>query len=110
MVSGVWQRVDGTTLAIMGAAVALLLAIVIMGTLWTGRLAGLPEGDRLALLFCGSTKSLASGVPMATILFAGQSISLIILPLMIFHQLQLLVCAVIAQRRAAAFLASPAAA
>jgi sodium/bile acid cotransporter 7 len=110
MVAGVWQRVDGMTLAIMAAAVILLLAVVIAGTSWIGRIAGLPEADRLALLFCGSTKSLASGVPMAAILFAGQPVSLIILPLMIFHQLQLFVCAIIAQRRAATLIASGAAA
>jgi len=110
MVAGVWQRVDGMTLAIMAAAVALLLATVMLGTTWIGRVAGLPEADRLALLFCGSTKSLASGVPMAAILFAGQPVSLIILPLMIYHQAQLFVCAIIAQRRRAAILTGNAAA
>jgi sodium/bile acid cotransporter 7 len=110
MVAGVWQRVDGMTLVVMAAAVALLLATVMLGTTWIGRFAGLPEADRLALLFCGSTKSLASGVPMAAILFAGQPVSLIILPLMIYHQTQLFVCAIIAQRRRAAILSGAGAA
>jgi sodium/bile acid cotransporter 7 len=52
----------------------------------------------LVLLFCGSKKSLASGLPMANILFAGRPVGLIVLPLMLFHQIQLVVCAVIAQR------------
>lgn len=52
------------------------------------------------MLFCGSTKSLASGLPIANILFIGQPISLIVLPLMLFHQLQLVVCAILAQRQA----------
>jgi sodium/bile acid cotransporter 7 len=43
---------------------------------------------------------LATGLPMAGILFAGQDISLIILPLMLFHLLQLGVCAIISQRMA----------
>ena len=50
------------------------------------------------LLFCGSKKSLASGLPMALVLFGTGSVGLIMLPLMIFHQIQLFVCAVIASR------------
>ena len=53
-------------------------------------------------MFCGSKKSLASGIPMAKILFAGQlgGLGALVLPLMIFHQLQLMVCAVVARRYA----------
>ncbi|MGO7755685.1 bile acid:sodium symporter, partial [Rhizobium ruizarguesonis] len=36
----------------------------------------------------------ASGVPMANVIFAGQSIGAILLPLMLFHQIQLMVCAI----------------
>jgi sodium/bile acid cotransporter 7 len=50
------------------------------------------------LLFCGSKKSLASGLPMALVLFPAATVGLIMLPLMIFHQIQLFVCAVIASR------------
>ncbi|GLQ08779.1 bile acid:sodium symporter [Devosia yakushimensis] len=98
MVAGIWQQVDVSTLAIMIGADALLLAVIMIGTSLVGRLSGLVREDRLVLLFCGSKKSLASGLPMANILFAGQTVSLIVLPLMIFHQIQLFVCAVIAQR------------
>ena len=54
-------------------------------------------------MFCGSKKSMASGIPMAKILFAGQlgGLGALVLPLMIFHQLQLMVCAVVARRYAA---------
>ena len=51
-------------------------------------------------MFCGSKKSLISGVPMAKVLFASSTVGAIVLPLMIFHQLQLMVCAVLAQRYA----------
>jgi sodium/bile acid cotransporter 7 len=53
-------------------------------------------------VFCGSKKSMASGIPMAKILFAGQlgGLGALVLPLMIFHQLQLMVCAVVARRYA----------
>ncbi|HEX7916344.1 bile acid:sodium symporter, partial [Rudaea sp.] len=60
----------------------------------------LSREDRITILFCGSKKSLASGVPMANVLFAGSAVGAIVLPLMLFHQVQLMVCAVLAQRYA----------
>jgi sodium/bile acid cotransporter 7 len=65
------------------------------------RLAGFSRADEIAIVFCGSKKSLASGLPMATVLFAGQSAALIVLPLMLFHQIQLMACAALAKRYAA---------
>ena len=64
----------------------------------TLRAAGFSREDRITILFCGSKKSLASGVPMANVIFAGQSIGSIVLPVMLFHQIQLMVCAALAQR------------
>ncbi len=63
-----------------------------------GRL-GFDRADRIAIQFAGSKKSLAAGLPMASVLFGPQA-SLAVLPLMLFHQMQLMVCAVIAKRRA----------
>jgi sodium/bile acid cotransporter 7 len=79
--------------------VLLLLVMVIVRRM--GRMAGLSREDEVSLLFCGSQKSLASGVPIANILFAGSATGLIILPLMLYHQFQLFLCAAIAQRYAA---------
>ena len=61
---------------------------------------GFSRADEVTIVFCGSKKSLASGLPMATVLLAGQSVGLIVLPLMLFHQIQLMVCAVLAKRYA----------
>ena len=58
-------------------------------------------GGQITIVFCGSKKSLASGLPMASVLFAGQPVGLIILPLMLFHQIQLMACAALARRYAA---------
>jgi len=60
----------------------------------------LPREDAIVLLFCGSKKSLVSGVPMAGALFPPAQVGQIVLPLMVFHQLQLFVCAIIAGRYA----------
>ena len=98
VVAGIWQQVSLASLAIVIAANIGLLGFIMALTRWAGRAAGLDRSDAMTLLFCGSKKSLASGLPMANILFAGQAVSLIILPLMLFHQIQLFVCAVIAQR------------
>lgn len=98
MVTGVWSMVDGRMLAVLVAACALMFATAMLIITIMNRLGKLAHGDRVVMLFCGSTKSLASGVPIANILFAGQAVSLIILPLMIYHQIQLFVCAIMAQR------------
>jgi sodium/bile acid cotransporter 7 len=101
VVGGIWGRLDGTTLsALIGLDLALLLAVMVI-VRRAGRLVGVSREDEVSLLFCGSQKSLASGVPMANILFAGHATGLIILPLMLYHQFQLFLCAAIAQRYAA---------
>jgi sodium/bile acid cotransporter 7 len=64
------------------------------------RILGLPRQDEIAVIFCGSKKTLASGVPMANVLFPAASVGLIVLPLMLYHQIQLFVCAVLARRMA----------
>jgi len=58
----------------------------------------LSKEDDIVLQFCGSNKSLASGLPMSAVIFPGPQQSMIILPLMLFHQIQLIVCAVLARR------------
>lgn len=98
MVAGVWGRVSPTDLALVLAFNAVLLGIVIATTMIGSRKLGFPKEDEIAIVFCGSKKSMASGIPMATILFPGGAVSLIVLPLMIFHQLQLFVCAVLARK------------
>jgi sodium/bile acid cotransporter 7 len=100
VVAGIWGQVDIGVLALMIAADIVMLAIIMVGTFFAGRAAGMSHADAVVLLFCGSKKSLASGLPMANILFAGRTVGLIVLPLMLFHQIQLIVCAVIAQRYA----------
>ncbi|MBC7210988.1 MAG: bile acid:sodium symporter, partial [Pseudomonas sp.] len=75
--------------------------VVLLGTRLLGRVLGFNVEDRITILFAGSKKSLATGVPMAQVLFVGGGIGAMILPLMLFHQIQLMVCAVLAQRYAA---------
>lgn len=98
VIKGIWTQVRPIDLLELLGLSAVILAAVMGATVLTARQAGLPRGDGVVLLFCGSKKSLVSGVPMAGALFAPAQVGLIVLPLMIFHQLQLFVCAVIAAR------------
>ena len=98
VVKGIWASVDVWRLVMVAAVAAVLLALVLTTTTVIGRLARLDRGDAVVLLFCGSKKSLASGLPMALVLFPAATVGLTMLPLMIFHQIQLVVCAVIASR------------
>ena len=100
VVEGLWQRVSAGDLALVAGLSVVLLAIVMVASWTLGRLAGFAREDRIVLLFCGSKKSLASGVPMAGVLFPAAGVGTVILPLMVFHQLQLIACAILARRLA----------
>lgn len=99
MVRGIWSQVSPLRLAGLLGVEAVMLAVMLLLTWYGGKVLRFDRADRIALQFAGSKKSLASGLPMASVLF-GPEASLAVLPLMLFHQMQLMVCAVIAKRRA----------
>jgi solute carrier family 10 (sodium/bile acid cotransporter), member 7 len=98
---GLWQQLPPRALAGLFIASAVLLALALGISTLAARRLGFNKEDEITIVFCGSKKSLASGVPMAKVLFAGPMVGAIVLPLMLFHQIQLMVCAVLAQRYAA---------
>ncbi|MDV5149369.1 bile acid:sodium symporter family protein [Streptomyces sp. SBC-4] len=98
MVAGVWHLVTPARLGLLLAVEAVLLAVMLALTWYGAKRLGFDRADRVAIQFAGSKKSLAAGLPMASVLF-GAHASLAVLPLMLFHQMQLMVCAVIAKRR-----------
>jgi sodium/bile acid cotransporter 7 len=100
VVEGLWSRVSVGDLMLIGLLSCALLVIVLALTLTMARVMRLPREDAIVLLFCGSKKSLASGVPMAGVLFPAAQVGVILLPLMLFHQIQLVACAIIARRYA----------
>lgn len=116
VLEGLWNEVSIPDLLTIGVICAVQLAIILAFTWQLGRWLHFAPEDRAVLLFAGSKKSLASGVPMAGVLFPAASLGMIVLPLMIFHQFQLIVCAMIARslgeqadERSAAAKAAPAA-
>lgn len=99
--SGVWDGLTVGVLAVLVGVCVVLLAAMLTLTWSGGRLLGLSRGDRIALLMCGSKKSLATGLPMASVLFGPVAAAGVALPVIVFHQLQLAACAVLARRLAA---------
>jgi sodium/bile acid cotransporter 7 len=98
---GLWSRVAGRDLALLTLLCAALLALVLLLLPWLARRAGLPAEGRTVVLMCGAQKSLVSGVPLANVLFPAALAGPVVLPLMLYHQLQLLACAWLAARRGA---------
>jgi sodium/bile acid cotransporter 7 len=100
MVAGIWHQVDGWSFAGLVMTCGLVLAVALGVTSYGGRRLGFNREDRITIVFCGSKKSLAAGLPMAAVLFNSADVGLMVLPLMIFHQIQLIVCAALARRYA----------
>lgn len=100
VVEGIWHQVTGIALLWVLVISIVLLAIVLVVNTWAARLLGFDKADEITIVFCGSKKSLANGVPMANVLFPASAVGMMVLPLMIFHQIQLMVCAVLAQHYA----------
>jgi len=98
VIEGLWQKLPAPALAGLAALCCGLLAIALLLGTFVSRRLGFSTQDQVVIVFCGSKKSLASGVPMAKVLFPHGALGAIILPLMLFHQIQLMVCAILAQR------------
>ena len=95
---GLWHTLSIRDIAVVIIADIALLALVLLITTMCSRLLGFSKEDEITIVFCGSKKSLASGVPMASAIFSGQAIGGIVLPLMLFHQIQLMACAMLARQ------------
>jgi sodium/bile acid cotransporter 7 len=105
MVAGSWHQLNLPRFAGLIAVDVTLLTIALGVTWFVGGRLGFDLSDRITIMFCGSKKSLSTGISMAGVLFAGHDIGLIVLPLMLFHQIQLMVGASLARRFAARGLA-----
>lgn len=100
VVDGLWARLDGAEMLRLFAVICVLLGVAMGGAWALGGALGLAREDRITLLFSGAQKSLATGAPMARILFPAAQAGMIVIPLMLYHQLQLTVSAWIAARLA----------
>ncbi len=107
--SGLWTNHGFGVIGLTLAGAALFLGVALFVSTKVSRWMGFPVEDRITAVFCGSKKTLASGVPMARLLFgAHPALGLIVLPIMFYHQLQLFVCSILAGRYARRFETQPA--
>jgi len=95
---GLWRHVPLSALGGLIVISGILLAILLGVTMFASKKLGFSRADQITIIFCGSKKSLAAGVPMAKVIFAANAVGAIVLPLMVFHQIQLMVCAALASR------------
>jgi len=95
---GLWHKLSLSSLVLLIVVCCVMLAVALLLAAWTSRRLGFSKEDEITIVFCGSKKSLASGVPMAKVLFAPSALGMVILPVMLFHQIQLMVCAILAAR------------
>ena len=102
VVDGIWSSISIWELAFLVAFAAIFVAFMLWLTKKVSERLGFKRADTVAIEFCGSKKSLATGLPMASVIFAsgGTSLGLLILPLMIYHQVQLMMCSWLASRYA----------
>lgn len=96
---GVWSGSSAGQLLLITVVCVGLFVVVMLLTGAAARGLGFSREDRIAAMFCGSKKTLAAGVPMAKLIFgAHPGLGLILLPIMIYHQMQLVLCGILAQR------------
>ena len=95
---GLWHKVPPSALAGLLVADGILLAAALITTGLVSKWLGFPRADRVTIVFCGSKKSLSQFITMAKLIFASHAVGAAILPLMLFHQIQLMACAALAQR------------
>ncbi|WP_408934762.1 bile acid:sodium symporter family protein [Corynebacterium marquesiae] len=102
VVDGIWSSISLWDLAFLVVFAAAFVALMLWLTRKASQKMGFNRADTIAIEFCGSKKSLATGLPMASVIFAsgGASLGLLILPLMIYHQVQLMMCSWLAARYA----------
>jgi sodium/bile acid cotransporter 7 len=98
VVGGIWHQLDMRSLACLVLADLFLLALVLAITTFASRRLGFSREDEITIVFCGSKKSLAAGIPMVNLLFPAHAVGFLLIPLILFHQMQLMVCATLARR------------
>lgn len=98
--SGMWRLLPATSFLALVAVDGVLLAVMLSFNLFAARRLGFAREDEIAIAFCGTQKSLIMGIPMANALFAGSTLGFVVLPMIVYHQMQFMTCAALARRYA----------
>lgn len=97
VVNGIWHKVGWGSLLFIVVVSLILLAIVIAINVFVARKCGFNKADEITIVFCGSKKP-GQRDPDGQYSFPTSVLGMMVLPLMIFHQIQLMVCAGLARR------------
>src|SRR5271156_1585933 len=100
VVQGLWQLIPLPTLVMLALIDTILLSTALLIMISGSRALGFDRADESAIVFCGSQKSVVSGIPIANALIAGPALGSFVLPIMMYHSMQLLACAWLAKRYA----------
>jgi len=98
--SGMWRLLPVTSFLVLVAIDGVLLAVMLSCNVFAARRFGFARDDEIAIAFCGTQKSLIMGIPMANALFAGSTLGFVVLPMIVYHQMQFMTCAALARRYA----------
>jgi solute carrier family 10 (sodium/bile acid cotransporter), member 7 len=98
--SGMWQLLPAQSFLALVLVDGILLAVMLSFNLFAARRLAFAREDEMAIAFCGTQKSLIMGIPMANALFAGSTLGFVVLPMIVYHQLQFMACAGLARRYA----------
>ena len=98
--SGMWRLLPVTSFLVLVAVDGVLLAVMLSSNVFVARRLGFARQDEIAIAFCGTQKSLIMGIPMANALFAGSTLGFVVLPMIVYHQMQFMTCANLARRYA----------
>lgn len=101
VVQGIWSSISVVDIVFLCVLSIVLVALMLWLTKALSAKLGFSRKDQITIQFCGSKKSLATGLPMASVIFTtGPTVAMLILPLMIFHQIQLMMCSALASHYA----------
>ncbi|AQQ16363.1 Sodium Bile acid symporter family protein [Corynebacterium glaucum] len=102
VVSGVWSNIAAWEIVFLVVFAVLLVVVMLWVTKVVPEKLGFPRPDVVAIQMCGTQKSLATGLPMASVIFGGATLGVLIIPLMIYHLVQLILCSAYVSRIASA--------
>jgi sodium/bile acid cotransporter 7 len=93
-----WTRIDPLGWCWLAGGTALFLVFGHGGAWLLGGSLGLDRPNRITMLFAGAQKSIAMGAPLAAVLFRPDVAGVILLPILLYHLVQLVIAAPLAQR------------
>ncbi|SIO94481.1 bile acid:sodium symporter family protein [Vibrio spartinae] len=99
--NGIWQNFSVGMLATAIGICCIVLLVMVHSIQWGAQRCQFSRADEVAAVFCGTKKTLAAGVPMATVIFGTDpNLGMILLPIMLYHPIQIFYCAILANRYA----------